>query len=184
MSQYISLDDPLIDLKQAHRDVITGTLSKLLYRSSLSLSHARPPQYLKQKVSLRLRKEEDMAMTTHELSLHHNYARLKHNLKVYARCKSMKLNKVFERQTVHVGAVGALGGAREDLGRLSYKSDKEDRTVFIDRKYNREFAISSAMAVEMSSIAEEKVRMRKLLSEKTVSPLARQAKQQTEKGTV
>lgn len=137
MSQYISVEDPLMDLKQAHRDVITGTLSKLsLYRSSLSLSRSRvrPPQYLKQKVSLRVRKEEDMAMTTHELSLHHNYAKLKHNLKVYARCKSMKLSKVFERQTVHLGAVGAV---REDLGRLSYKPDKEDRTVFIDRKYNR-----------------------------------------------
>lgn len=135
MSQYISLDDPLIDLRQAHRDVITGTLSKLsLYRSSLSLSNSRPPQYVKQKVSLRVRKEEDLAMTTHELSLHHNYAKLKHNLKAYARSKSMKLDKAFERQTVHVGAVGV---AREDLGRLSYKSGKDDRTVFIDRKYNR-----------------------------------------------
>lgn len=180
MSQYISLDDPLIDLRQAHRDVITGTLSKLsLYRSSLSLSHShsRPPQYIRQKVSLRVRKEEDLAMTTHELSLHHNYSKLKHNLKAYARCKSMKLNKVFERQTIHVGAAGPV---REDLGRLSTKSDKDDRTVFIDRKYNREFAISSAMAVEMTAIADEKVRMRRLLSEKTVSPLARQTKQQTE----
>ena len=66
--------------------------------------------------------------------------------------------------------------SREDVARLSYKSDKEDRTVFIDRKYNREFAISTAIAAEMTAISEEKVKMRKMLNQKNYSPLARQTR--------
>lgn len=59
------------------------------------MSNAPNPKYMKQKVSLRVKQEENNAYCTHEQSLEQNYVKLKHNLKVYARSKSMKLDRAF-----------------------------------------------------------------------------------------
>jgi hypothetical protein len=100
------------------------------------LSKGDNPNYIKQKVSLRIKKEESNAYSTHEQSLCQNYVKLKHNLQIYARSKSMKLEKAFEKPFI-----ASKQPPKADHGRLSSKSNKEDRVIFIDRKYNREMAI-------------------------------------------
>jgi uncharacterized protein YbgA (DUF1722 family) len=98
MSQFIQINDRLIDYQNSYREVVTGVLSKITVNSSPMIKTMHNQFYFREKISTRVKDEEMNASFLHMQSLNTNFNRLKQNLKTYARSSSFKVQKTFDRE--------------------------------------------------------------------------------------
>lgn len=140
MSQFIEINDRLIDYQNSYREVVTGVLSKITVNSSPMIKTMHNQFYFREKISTRVKDEEMNASFLHLQSLNSNFNRLKQNLKTYARSSSFKVQKTFDRE----GRDSFMSPNAVETRRISVRPEREERVIFVDRKYNRELAIKAA----------------------------------------
>ena len=128
--------------------------------------------HIQNRISLRVQQESRQAKTYYQQTLTQNYGKLRKCLKHYALSPELKMDETME-----------VREQREDdcLTKdrsMSAPLRPRERKVYIERKYNRELAIRAAIAAEMDSIATQKSKIRKALSEHIEGPLAKAARRE------